>query len=130
MDFSEAYKSTGPAPVFSPDGKFLATVVDYRLVIRETLTLKHVQLYSCLDKIHKIEWSPLSTYVLCALHDRAVVQVCTWRTFARLNCPLPAGCNNCPTGYAILYLQSIRCTLKIELQPYTLRFARPYLSFH
>lgn len=75
MDFSEAYKSSGAAPLFSPDGKYIATVIDYRLVIRAADSMNVVQLYSCLDKIHKIEWSPNSVYVLCGLYDRAVVQV-------------------------------------------------------
>jgi hypothetical protein len=39
------------------------------------VTCQVVQIYSCLDKIHRIEWSPNSRYVLCGLYDRATVQV-------------------------------------------------------
>jgi hypothetical protein len=55
MDFSESYAvSTSPAckPSFSPDGKYLATACEYRLIIREVQSLAVVQLYSCLGEIH------------------------------------------------------------------------------
>ncbi|KAI8472330.1 MAG: WD40-repeat-containing domain protein [Monoraphidium minutum] len=74
MDFSESYKCS-LTPVFSPDGVYVAAVVEYRLVIREVQSLNVVQLYSCLDKIHKLEWDSSSRYVLCGLYDRATVQV-------------------------------------------------------
>lgn len=53
MDFSESFRSSGPHPAFSPDGRFVATVVEYRLIIREVETLRVVQLYSCLDRIDR-----------------------------------------------------------------------------
>lgn len=34
MDFSEPYKYSGPAPAYSPDGRYLAAAVEYRLIIR------------------------------------------------------------------------------------------------
>ena len=39
MEFTEAYKQTGPC-CFSPDARFLAVAVDYRLVIRDVVSLK------------------------------------------------------------------------------------------
>ena len=39
MEFTEAYKQTGPC-CFSPDGRFLAIAVDYRLVVRDVVSLK------------------------------------------------------------------------------------------
>lgn len=39
MEFTEAYKQTGPC-CFSPNARFLAVTVDYRLVIRDVLSLK------------------------------------------------------------------------------------------
>ena len=49
LDFSETYKCTGPAPpVFSPDGRHLAMIVDYRLVIRDAESLAVVSIQSCL----------------------------------------------------------------------------------
>jgi hypothetical protein len=66
MDFSECYRCSGP-PAFSPDGQFLAAPVEYRLVIRDVESLKVVQIYSCLDKIHSVQWSPNSKCVARAL---------------------------------------------------------------
>ncbi|PNW73649.1 hypothetical protein CHLRE_13g567150v5 [Chlamydomonas reinhardtii] len=77
MDFSESFRSSGPHPAFSPDGRFVATVVEYRLIIREVETLRVVQLYSCLDRIDSIEWSCNSAYVLCGLCSRGVIQIWT-----------------------------------------------------
>lgn len=75
MDFSEAYKFSGPEPVFSPDGRYLATSVDSRCVIRDSDSLAVVQIFSCADKIDKIAWSPNNTHVLCALYHRSLLHV-------------------------------------------------------
>ncbi|GMH33685.1 hypothetical protein BSKO_01519 [Bryopsis sp. KO-2023] len=75
MDFSETYRYSGPSPAFSPDGRYIAVVVEYRLLVRDWQTLRVVQLYSCLDKIQHFEWSSDSNYILCGLYDRAIVQV-------------------------------------------------------
>mmetsp|Transcript_65310 Transcript_65310/g.206311 ORF Transcript_65310/g.206311 Transcript_65310/m.206311 type:complete len:438 (+) Transcript_65310:104-1417(+) len=74
MDFSEVYRHCGPAPKYSPDGRYLATVVDYRLVVRDVDTLQVVQLFSCLDMIEHVEWACDSDHILCALYKRAIVQ--------------------------------------------------------
>ncbi|XP_073273927.1 uncharacterized protein [Primulina huaijiensis] len=73
MEFTETFKQTGPCS-FSPNARFLAVAVDYRLVIRDVLTLKVVQLFSCLDKITYIEWALDSEYVLCGLFKRPMIQ--------------------------------------------------------
>ncbi|KZV41070.1 hypothetical protein F511_14046 [Dorcoceras hygrometricum] len=73
MEFTETFKQTGPCS-FSPNARFLAVAVDYRLVIRDVLTLKVVQLFSCLDKITYIEWALDSEYVLCGLYKRPMIQ--------------------------------------------------------
>jgi hypothetical protein len=39
MEFSDTYKHSGHC-VFSPDARFLAVAVDYRLVIRDAVSLK------------------------------------------------------------------------------------------
>ena len=75
MEFSEAYKFTGPRPEFSPDGRYIASVVDYRLVIRDAETLQVLHLFSNVDKVERIAWSPDSAYVMCALFSRATVQI-------------------------------------------------------
>lgn len=73
MEFTEAYKQTGPC-CFSPDSRFLAIAVDYRLVIRDVVTLKVAQLYVCVDKISYLEWALDSEYILCGLNKRPIVQ--------------------------------------------------------
>lgn len=39
MEFTETYKQSGPC-AFSPNAQFLAVAVDYRLVVRDVLSLK------------------------------------------------------------------------------------------
>ncbi|EPS70438.1 hypothetical protein M569_04319 [Genlisea aurea] len=73
MEFTETFKQTGPC-AFSPNARFLAVAVDYRLVVRDVLTLKVVQLFSCLDKISYIEWALDSEYILCGLFKRPMIQ--------------------------------------------------------
>ncbi|XP_031392138.1 WD repeat-containing protein WRAP73 isoform X4 [Punica granatum] len=73
MEFTEAYKQTGPC-CFSPNARYIAVAVDYRLVIRDSLSFKVVQLFSCLDKISYIEWALDSEYILCGLYKRPMIQ--------------------------------------------------------
>lgn len=75
MDFSEAYQFTGPTPVFSPDGKYVASAVESKCIIRDSETLIIYHMFSCMDGIKYIEWSPTGQHILCALYSRAVVQV-------------------------------------------------------
>lgn len=72
---SEAYRYSGSLPAYSPDGKYLATAEDFKLVVRDVDTLQVVQLYSCLDRIKQLEWCCRSEYVLCGLTQRPIVQV-------------------------------------------------------
>jgi len=46
MEFSDTYKHSGPC-CFSPDARFLAVAVDYRLVIRDVVSLKVNLLLLC-----------------------------------------------------------------------------------
>ncbi|XP_021273114.1 WD repeat-containing protein WRAP73 isoform X2 [Numida meleagris] len=75
MDFSELFKLSGLLGRFSPDGKCLASCVQYRLIIRDVNTLQILQLYTCLDQIQYIEWSSDSLFILCAMYKRGIVQV-------------------------------------------------------
>ncbi|CAO2590198.1 WD repeat-containing protein WRAP73 [Lemmus lemmus] len=75
MNFSESFKLSGLLCRFSPDGKYLASCVQYRLVIRDGKTLQILQLYTCLDQIQHIEWSADSLFILCAMYRRGLVQV-------------------------------------------------------
>ncbi|EDO38446.1 predicted protein [Nematostella vectensis] len=75
MNFSELFKQSGQLCKLSPNGKFMATCVQYRLIIRDVKTLQILQLYTCLDNIQFIEWSSDSLYVLCAMFKRSLIQV-------------------------------------------------------
>ncbi|XP_007943715.1 WD repeat-containing protein WRAP73 [Orycteropus afer afer] len=75
MNFSEVFKLSSLLSKFSPDGKYLASCVQYRLVVRDVNTLQILQLYTCLDQIQHIEWSADSLFILCAMYKRGLVQV-------------------------------------------------------
>ncbi|NXN12203.1 WRP73 protein, partial [Indicator maculatus] len=75
MNFSELFKLSGLLCRFSPDGKCLASCVQYRLVVRDASSLQILQLYTCLDQIQHIEWSSDSLFILCAMYKRGIVQV-------------------------------------------------------
>ncbi|XP_039612031.1 WD repeat-containing protein WRAP73 isoform X1 [Polypterus senegalus] len=75
MNFSEVFKHSNQLCRISPNGKYLATCVQYRLVIRDFDTLQILQLYTCLDQIQFVEWSSDSSFILCAMFKRGLVQV-------------------------------------------------------
>ncbi|KXJ16324.1 WD repeat-containing protein WRAP73 [Exaiptasia diaphana] len=75
MNFSELFKQSGQLCKFSPNGRYLANCVGYRLIVRDVQTLQILQLYTCLDNIQNIEWSSDSLYIMCAMHKRALIQV-------------------------------------------------------
>eukprot|EP00434_Breviolum_minutum_P019521 symbB.v1.2.017219.t1/scaffold1333.1/size124786/5 len=49
---------------WSPNGKFLAGAQQNRLQIREHDSLKLLQVFICIDKVERIEWSPDSQLIL------------------------------------------------------------------
>ncbi|KAG9481956.1 hypothetical protein GDO78_010932 [Eleutherodactylus coqui] len=75
MNFSEVFKLSNQLCKFSPNGKYLASCVQYRLVIRDVNTLQILQLYTCLDQIQHVGWSADSMFILCAMYKRGIVQV-------------------------------------------------------
>ncbi|CAL1547065.1 unnamed protein product [Lymnaea stagnalis] len=75
MNFSELFRQSTQLCQFSPDGKFLASAVDYRLIIRDVETLQIQHLFSCLDAIQHIQWSADSQFILCGMFKRGLVQV-------------------------------------------------------
>ncbi|XP_026867092.1 WD repeat-containing protein WRAP73 isoform X1 [Electrophorus electricus] len=75
MNFSEVFKQSNQLCKVSPDGKYLATCVQYRLVVRDVNTLQILQLYTCLDQVASMEWSSDSLFILCAMYKRGLVQV-------------------------------------------------------
>mmetsp|Transcript_26839 Transcript_26839/g.43836 ORF Transcript_26839/g.43836 Transcript_26839/m.43836 type:complete len:432 (-) Transcript_26839:209-1504(-) len=74
MDFSELFRFSGVTK-WSPDGRYIGTVVEHRLVIRDIETLTIAQLFTCLDIISDIEWSFDSKYVIASQYKRSCVQV-------------------------------------------------------
>ena len=60
----------------SPNGSFVAFVTTgNRLTVRSIDTLEVTNIFQCVDKIEKVEISPDSEFILCALYSRNVVQV-------------------------------------------------------
>lgn len=75
MNFSDLFKQTSLLCEFSPNGKYLANVVQFRLIIRDINSLEVTNLFTCLDTINCIEWSADSEFILCSLNKRNLVQV-------------------------------------------------------
>ncbi|CAL8252237.1 unnamed protein product [Arctogadus glacialis] len=75
MNFSEIFKQSNQLCRISPDGRYLATCVQYRLVVRDVNSLQILHLYTCLDQIVHMEWSSDSLFILCAMYKRGLVQV-------------------------------------------------------
>ncbi|XP_076472326.1 WD repeat-containing protein WRAP73-like [Babylonia areolata] len=75
MNFSELFRQSDLLCGYSPNGKYLASCVDYRLVVRDVDTLQIQQLFSCQDAIQYMEWSPDSLFILCGMYKRGIVQV-------------------------------------------------------
>ncbi|XP_076355380.1 WD repeat-containing protein WRAP73-like isoform X2 [Tachypleus tridentatus] len=75
MNFSQLFKQTNGQCEFSPDGRLLAYTNSQRLFIRDVQSLQVVCQFTCIDAIEKIEWASDSTYILCGLFKRRVVQV-------------------------------------------------------
>lgn len=75
MKFSECYKQTGQLCKFSPNGTYLASTVQNRLVVRSTKSLQVTQVFSCQYAIQAVEWCSDSSLVLCAMFKRSVIQI-------------------------------------------------------
>ena len=75
MNFSEAFQQTKHLVQFSPDGMYIASCSQYRVVIRDTDTLQILNLHTCLDPVQYLEWSPDSLFVMCGMFKRGIVQV-------------------------------------------------------
>ncbi|KAI9202344.1 quinon protein alcohol dehydrogenase-like superfamily [Polychytrium aggregatum] len=79
MDFTELYKQSSGLCYFSPNGQYLATAVQHRLVIRDSESLQILHLFSCVDEVQDIAWSPDSDLILCASYRLSVIQVWSLR---------------------------------------------------
>ena len=66
----------GTMSCLSPNGQYIAHSTGSKLVLRKAYSPGEVlNVYQCLDKIEKIEFSPDSQYVLVALYSRNAIQV-------------------------------------------------------
>jgi len=75
MDFSEPHR-TGPPPRWSPNGRYVAAAVENRLAVRDAENLAVVvHLFSCLDAVEALEWSPDSVHLMAIMHKRAMLQI-------------------------------------------------------
>ncbi len=75
MNFSDAFQQTNRLVNFSPDGQYVASCCQYRLVVRDSKTLQIVQLQTCVDPVQVFSWSPDSLFLMCGMLKRGVVQV-------------------------------------------------------
>ncbi|KAJ3412423.1 WD repeat-containing protein wrap73 [Chytridiales sp. JEL 0842] len=75
MDFTELYKVTSQLCTFSPDGQFIGTAVEHRVVVRDAETLQIIQLYNCTDIVQELQWSPDSELLLCSSFKKGVIQI-------------------------------------------------------
>lgn len=79
MEFSDKLRHGGPgqpAPVaISPDGLMMATTQDLKVEVREVDSLKLLQIYTSLDVVYQMVWSPDSKFLACGLYKRGLVQV-------------------------------------------------------
>jgi WD40 repeat protein len=60
---------------YSANSRFLVSCVGSRCSALDAASLETLQVFSCVDKIEKVEISPDSCYILCALSSRGIVQV-------------------------------------------------------
>ncbi|KAL0226438.1 hypothetical protein P9112_013762 [Eukaryota sp. TZLM1-RC] len=74
IHFSDAFSHTGQT-FFSPNYEYIASANKNRLIIRNTLDMEVVHIFSCQDVIQKVSWSKDSKLVLCGCFKRSLVQV-------------------------------------------------------
>lgn len=110
MEFSDKLRHGGPgqpAPLaVSPNGAVMASTQDLNVELRDVETLKVLQLYTALDIVDHIAWSPDSKYVACGMYKRGLVQVFSlvdgdWK------CKIDAG----PEGVAHFYWSPDSCRI-------------------
>lgn len=73
MEFSEVQKQA--LCQWSPDSRHLAAAAQNRVLLRDAETLSLVNVYTCGDKVERIEWSADSEYILSEISKQGVVQV-------------------------------------------------------
>ncbi|CAJ1339231.1 unnamed protein product [Effrenium voratum] len=80
---------------WSPNGKYLAGAQQNRLQIREPDSMKLLQVFICIDKVERIQWSPDSQFLLTEVARQGLLQVWSMRD-AEWSCRIYEG----PAGIA------------------------------
>lgn len=75
MEFTELYKQSLNLCRFSPNGLYLANVVQFRVVVRDAESLQILHLFTCTDNVQEVLWSPDSELVLCASFKLGSIQI-------------------------------------------------------
>ena len=65
----------GSHSLFSPNFAMLAIVSASRLTLRDIRSGQVLHIYSCIDKIERVAFSPDSQFILCAMLSRNAVQI-------------------------------------------------------
>ena len=79
--FSEAIEQSSglvyfsPASIASGSPKYIAVAAGNRILVRDIESLRVVQIFSCIDKVERMEWSPDGQYIYAAFIQRGSVQV-------------------------------------------------------
>ena len=74
-EFSDLIEQTNGHVYFSPDAGHIAMAAGSRIYVRDSHTLAITNIFVCLDRAEKIEWSRDSAYILCGMYTRSTVQV-------------------------------------------------------
>ncbi|KAJ1913087.1 hypothetical protein IWQ60_009362 [Tieghemiomyces parasiticus] len=75
MDFTPLHRQSGGLVSFSPDGRYLASTIKDRLVIRDAESLEVRHTYTCTYVVQDVQWSPHSDYLLSVSYKQARVDV-------------------------------------------------------
>lgn len=74
-EFSAPFLVNARNSTYSPSSILLASASGSQLCVRDSASLEIQQMFSCVDRIDKIEFSPDSCYILCGIYCRSTIQV-------------------------------------------------------
>lgn len=82
MNFSESFTASRGLVAFSPDGRYIGSCSQHRVVVRDVASLQILHLHTCLDPVQQLLWSPDSLLLLTAMFKRGIVQVSNYSSWA------------------------------------------------
>lgn len=59
----------------SPSSKLLASAMGSNVSVRDMATLDVVHIFTCIDKVETLQFSPDSEYLMCGMYSRCAIQV-------------------------------------------------------